>query len=420
MLSSLYSPSVPPMKVSRTLILPLAVCCALAFGAAACGGDDDTQASEPTPAPAETRSPAPEPSDPAPAPAEVTPAEPAADEADPAPPPESEPDGFQVSDTEVPTPTSVPAGAIAIVGAGPVEQAAFDALVSQREASSVGQGGEFPAVGTPEYEALKNQIVDFLVQREQFEQEADAVGVTVTEEEVEARLDELKQQFFEGDEGRYEQELTDQGLTQEQVLEDIRFQMLTDALYEQVTENVVVGDEEIEAYYDENIESFLSPESREVAHILVETKEEADELATRIAAGEDFAQLAEENSLDEGTAANGGQYTAVRGLSVPEFDEVAYALETGETSDPVETQFGWHIIRALEDATPAETQPLEDVRDQIESLIRTDKESAVVDAWLAALQAKYIGKVLYAPGFEPPPSVDEEATAGDGAEESTP
>ncbi len=423
MLSSLYSPSVTPMTRPRTLILPLVACCALALGVSACGGGDDPQAAETTP-PAETAPPAPEPSEPAPEPAPpAEPAEPAPTESaggeTEAAPPEPSPGEIEIADNEVPTPTSVPAGAIAAVGAGAVEQETFDQRMGLLEQQAVNQGSEFPSPGTAEYETLKNQTVDSLVETEQYTQEAEALGISVTDEQAIARLDEIKADLFQGDEERYQEELANQALTEEQVIEQLRYQELSNALVERVTSGVVVTDDDMAAYYEENMESFVTPESREVAHILVETEEEAAAVLVQLADGEDFAQLAEENSLDEASAVNGGLYTAVRGLSVPEFDEEAYSLETGAISDPVETEFGWHIITALEDATPATKQTLDEASEQVDDLIRREREGSIFALWLEAVAAKYEGKVLYAPGFEPPPSIIEDP-ASDGAEESTP
>ena len=417
MLFSLYSPSPVKMTRLKKLTLLALAACALALVVAACGGDD-SEAGQETAPPTEPAPPDPPSDPPAPEP-DPTPPEPSDTTTDPGVEPEPPPSEVAIAPGDVPTPTEVPAGAIAVVGEGVIEQARFDQLIGQREQTTVNQGGEFPAVGTVEYETVKNQLVDFLVQREQFTQEAIALGVDVTDEDVRARLDELKEQFFEDDEARYLEELEEQGLTEEQVLSDLRFQQITDELFALVTGEIEITDEEISTYYTENQESFTSPEQREVAHILVETKEEADTVYEQAEAGEDFATLAEENSIDEGTAVNGGAYTAVKGLSVPEFDEVAYALETDAISEPVETQFGWHVIKALEDIQPSALQPLDEVRDQIEGLIRSEQESTVVDEWLTALEAKYEGKVLYAVGFEPPPT-DEPVDEDPSIEEAPP
>jgi len=90
-------------------------------------------------------------------------------------------------------------------------------------------------------------------------------------------------------------------------------------------------------------------EQAHARHILVETEEEAKDVIARLEAGEDFADLAAELSQDSGSAANGGDLGFVpRGRFVPEFDEVVFSLPVGQVSDPVQTQFGWHIIEVLE------------------------------------------------------------------------
>ncbi|MFQ5426878.1 MAG: peptidylprolyl isomerase [Gaiellales bacterium] len=304
----------------------------------------------------------------------------------------------------MPTPESVPSGSIAIVGDTGIEQSTYDQLIAQRETAVVGGGGEFPTAGTPEFETIKNQAVQFLVQREEFRQEADAVGISVTDDDLQGELDSLKDQFFDGDDERYQAELERQKLTEEQVLGDIEVRLVQDALFAGITADVTVSDDEIQTYYDEHSDDFTSPESRNVAHILVADKAEADDLYQQLQGGADFAELAAANSIDTGTANNGGEYVAVRGQSVPEFEEAAYSLQTGEISEPVKTQFGWHIITALDDVVPERVQSVDQVSDQINGLLRRDAETARVAAWVDALDAKYAGKVLYAPGFEPPPT----------------
>lgn len=91
-----------------------------------------------------------------------------------------------------------------------------------------------------------------------------------------------------------------------------------------------------------------SAEQVHAAHILVETQDLARELAEQLANGADFGQLATEHSIDEGTAPNGGDLGwFTRDEMVPPFAEAAFALEPGQTSEPVESEFGWHIIRSL-------------------------------------------------------------------------
>jgi foldase protein PrsA len=410
----------------RTRFALAACACASALALAACGGDSATEAAPPAP-PAPPAEPAqPEPAPPAeppaetPAPAEPTPAEPTPAEptepapAEPAEPAPAEPT-LPLADNEVPTPGAVPDGAIAIVGDVAVEKATFDKLIAQREQAVKAQGGEFPAAGTPEYEALKNQYVGFLVQKEQFSQEAAAQGVSVTEDEVTVKLDELKEQFFEGDQKKYQEELEKNSLTEEQVRDDLSYQLLSQKLYDKVVAGISITSEEIQEYYDGHADEFTLPEQRLVAHILVDTKKKAEDIVTQLDAGADFAELAKKSSQDPGTKENGGEYLAVKGQSDQAFEQAAYELETGAISAPVKSAFGWHVIKALEDVEPSKTQELGEVRAQIDAVLKRTKEGTAAQAFVDALDAKYAGKILYATGYEPPADADAAATATETA-----
>lgn len=298
----------------------------------------------------------------------------------------------------------VPANAVAVVGETPILRSDFDRLFRQAEAAYKAQQRDFPDPGTPEYEQLKNQTVDFLIQRVEFAKEAEALGITVGDEEVTARLNDLKQQFFEGDEQAYQDELEAQGITEADVLADLRAQIISQRLFDHVTKDETVTDEEVRRYYDDNREQFTTPESREVAHILVDSKELADDLYRRLQDGADFAALAKKHSTDTGSAEEGGKLTDVRGSFVPEFEEVAFALETGEIGEPVKSQFGWHVIKALADTKPEKVTPFEEVRESIREQLLQEKRNRVMAAWVEEVRAKYADQIAYATGFGPAPA----------------
>jgi foldase protein PrsA len=307
----------------------------------------------------------------------------------------------------------LPADTIAVVGGTPILRADFDRFFRQAEAAYEAQGRDFPATGTPEYEALKQQAVDLLVQRVQFAMEAELLGVTVSDADVAARLQELKDQFYQGDEAKYAEELEKFGITEADIEADLRAGLLNQELFDEVTKGASVTEEEVDAYYAENEDRFSHPDTREVAHILVETKKEADDIVAQLADGADFAELAKEKSTDTVSAADGGKLSACRGelCSTPlvkEFEEVAFALETGDVSEPVKTQFGWHVITALADIVPAGTTPLAEVRDSIREQLLQEERNQVMSDWVVEARAKYDGQVRYQIGFAPAAS----ATAG--------
>jgi foldase protein PrsA len=305
----------------------------------------------------------------------------------------------------------VPADAIALVGDRAIPKSEYDRLLAQAQATYEAREQEFPAAGTPEFAQLRNALVRSLVEQAQFEIAAEEMDLTVTDEELETRLDELKEQFFEGDDAKYQEELEKQGLTEEQVLKDLRTRMLSEKIFEQVTSEVEVADADIAAYYEENKTQFEQPSSREVRHILVKTKAQADEIHAELENGGDFAKLAKQHSEDPASAKEGGTFVAQKGATVAPFDKVAFELETGELSEPVKTQFGWHIIEATGDIEEASTQPLTDVEEQISTTLLEEKKNARINEWVEELQARFAELVVYAPGFEPPPEA--ETTSGE-------
>jgi parvulin-like peptidyl-prolyl isomerase len=295
----------------------------------------------------------------------------------------------------------VPADAVAVVAGTSIPKAAYDRLFAQAEKAYEAQQREFPAAGTPEYEQLKNQTVEFLLDRAIREKEAETLGIAVTDQEVADRLTELKQQFFEGDEQKYQDELEAQEVTEEDVLADLRAQLISQKIFDQVTADVTVTDDEVQQYYDDNEEQFTTPESREVAHILVDDKKLADDLYQQLQDGADFAELAKEHSTDTASAEQGGKLTDVRGSFVPEFEDVAFALETGEIGEPVKSQFGWHIITALEDTKPEATTPFAEVSDTISEQLLDERKDALMLEWVRDARAKHAATIGYATGFEP-------------------
>jgi foldase protein PrsA len=300
------------------------------------------------------------------------------------------------------TAEDVPADAIALVGDIEVPRAEFDELMKRAEANYKQQKRDFPKAGTPEYQDLKTRAVAFLVQRYQFRAEAEELGVTASEKEVDKKLDELKQQAFEGDEKKFAAALKREGLTEEQARQEIEDRVLQEKLYAKVTEDTKVSEKEIEDYYAKNKAQFTQPASRDVSHILVKQKAKADELYAQLQAGASFATLARQNSTDTSTKKTGGKLPVTKGSTVPPFDKRAFSLKTGEISAPVKTQFGWHIIKANGTIKAERATPLDEVKDSIKQQLEQQKKNETLEKWLKGLEKKYENATVYAAGFEPP------------------
>jgi parvulin-like peptidyl-prolyl isomerase len=304
----------------------------------------------------------------------------------------------------------VPTDAVAVVDGTAITKESLDELLARAKKSYTQQKREFPKAGTPEYQSLQNQAVAYLVQREEYAREAEELGVEVTDAQIAKKVDEVKKQFFKNDEKKFNAGLKQQGYTVAALREDIRAQLVSEGIYEDITKGVNVSDADLQKYYDKNKERYSVAESRAVRHILVKTKAEADRLHTQLESGANFAALAKQSSLDPGSKDQGGNLTVSRGQTVAPFDKAAFSLETNELSEPIKTEFGYHLIQPLAAVKAGSVTPFAQVKSQIRTQLLEERKSAAVNDWAADIQKEYEGKVTYAAGFEPPETSTGEET----------
>ena len=299
--------------------------------------------------------------------------------------------------------TKVPSDAVAVVNGQPVTKSQLDQLITQAKVTYKNQKRPFPKAGSAEYQALQTQAITFLVQRSEFAQEADKMGIKVTDQQVEDRLNQIKKQYFKSDPKAYLKQLAQQGLTDSQVRDDLRAQLISEAIFAKVAGKVKVTDKQIADYYAKNKSQYHQPESRDVRHILVKNKALADKLYKEIRAnkGATFAALAKKYSQDPGSKNVGGKLTVSKGQTVPPFDQAAFTLPTKAISTPVHTQYGWHIIQALSDIRPAKTTPIASVKESIRQQLLQTQKNAAMTAWVADQKKKYDKKTRYQIGYGP-------------------
>jgi foldase protein PrsA len=236
--------------------------------------------------------------------------------------------------------------------------------------------------------------------------------VTVTDAQVDNQLKTIKKTYFGGSEKRFQAELKRQCITDAEVRTEIRANVLSDSVFKKITAGAKVSDADAKAYYDSHKSVYTQPETRVVRHILVKDEKLADRLYAQLKGGAAFAALARKYSQDPGSKAQGGQLTISRGQTVPEFDKVAFSLKTGETSKPVKTQFGWHVIRAEKDATKSKSTPFSQVRGAIRQQLLQQEQNSASQQWLSGVQAEFAKKVHYAAGLAPAQTTTAPATTG--------
>lgn len=163
-------------------------------------------------------------------------------------------------------------------------------------------------------------------------------------------------------------------------LKEMEKSLLTQYATKKLIDNVSVEDNELQDYYNAHTSSFMSKEQAKANHILVSTLEQANEIREEIINGLDFKEAAKKYSTCPSKDASGDLGTFTRGQMVPEFEEVAFSMKPGTISEPVKTQFGYHLIE-LDELTPAQVLPFDVVKEKVRQ-----------DLLLAKRQAEYLAK----------------------------
>ncbi|CAI9395736.1 peptidylprolyl isomerase [Niallia sp. Sow4_A1] len=222
---------------------------------------------------------------------------------------------------------------------------------------------------------ISNKVVDL---------EADKEKVKVTDKEIQAELDKMVEQY--GGQDTFNTLLAQNGLTEDVFKEQIEQNLKVTKILEP---SIEITDDEIKTYFEDNKESLDTPEQVEASHILVEDEETAKEVKKKLDEGGDFAELAKEYSTDTQTKESGGELGYFSsGQMVEEFDKAAFAMDVDEISDPVKTDYGYHIIKVT-GKQEAKEATLEESKDQIKETLLDQKVQEQASTWLSEATAKY-------------------------------
>jgi peptidyl-prolyl cis-trans isomerase D len=165
---------------------------------------------------------------------------------------------------------------------------------------------------------------------------------------------------------------------------------------QKLRERVNVGPQDVERYYNANIQQFSTPEQVRASHILLKTegkdeatvRKQAEDVLAKVRAGGDFAALATQFSEDEASKVKGGDLDFFpQGRMVPEFDAVAFSMQPGVVSDLVKTQYGFHIIKVT-DKRAAQQRPIEEVRDQVTEQLKWERAQDQAKSLASRLDAQ--------------------------------
>jgi peptidyl-prolyl cis-trans isomerase C len=242
------------------------------------------------------------------------------------------------------------------------------------------QGGQ---VTDDQLAALKNDILDSLIEREVLYQQSQKDGIQITDQTIDDQLAAIKKRF--PNETEYKNALSKMNLSENEVKAQIKRGLsIKELIDQQVTSKVVITDEESKAYYDKNPQRFKQPEQIKASHILIKVDAKADEakkaearqriekVQQKLKDGGDFAALAKEYSEGPSSAKGGDLGYFRHGQMVKPFEEAALALKPNEVSDVVETRFGYHLIKVY-DNKPEQTLAYADVKDKIIQRLKQEK-----------------------------------------------
>lgn len=262
-------------------------------------------------------------------------------------------------------------------------------------------GGPIPA---DQRDRIYRGVLDQLVGYKLLLQEAKARKVVVADADVDARIAEVKKQFPSED--LFMQTLIDRKMTLEQIKADARRDLSIARLIEaEISQRVALKPGQAEDFYKNNPDRFTEPERVRASHILIaaenadaaakaQAKTKAGQILKDLKAGKDFAALARQHSQDPDSAVNGGDLGFfAQGQMVGPFNDVAFSLKPGATSDLVETQFGYHIIRVAE-KQPGRTVPLEEVRPRLDEYLKHQNRESETESFVKALRAKSKVEIL--------------------------
>lgn len=226
------------------------------------------------------------------------------------------------------------------------------------------------------------QTLNTMITEELLQQELNKKSITVTDADVDKDIETLKASF--PSESQFESALQQNGMTMDDLKEQTKTQI---ELKKLMGDKIKVTDEEVKEIYDQNKDSFATPEQVRASHILVETKEEAEKIEKELKEGADFAAIAKEKNQDATKDTGGDLNFFGRGEMDPAFEEAAFKLKKGEISGPVKTSFGYHIIKVT-DHKEATNPTFEDKKEEIRGQLENQKVYQGSNAYIQELKDK--------------------------------
>lgn len=243
---------------------------------------------------------------------------------------------------------------------------------------------------------VKSRILENLIDAEILYQQSQKEGVKVDDQAINKQIETIKKRF--SDEAAYQKALEGMDVSEEEIRTKIRRGLAIKQLLDtDVLQKIAITNEETKKFYNNNPNLFKQKEQIKASHILIKVAPDADEskkiqarkkieaVQKKVRQGEDFGLLAKTNSEGPTAQRKGDLGYFGRGRMVKPFEDAAFALNVGEVSKIVETQFGYHLIKVI-DKKPPRTIPYKEVQQKLEQHLNKEKEKTEIQGYIENLK----------------------------------
>jgi peptidyl-prolyl cis-trans isomerase C len=284
---------------------------------------------------------------------------------------------------------------IAVVNGSVITQEELDREIDRIRQEFLSKGKSLNDSQIPK---IKEEVLESLIDFELLYQESQNKAIKIEKGTIDEYIMKMKKQF--PTEAEFKNTLTTLNLTETTLKAQIKRRLAIEQFISTyLAKNTTVSDQEIKDFYEKDPTLFKQPEQVRASHILIKidpqanesqkatSKKKMQEIQNKLKNGEDFAALAKEFSQCPSSAKNGDLGYFGRGNMVKPFEEVSFALKTGEVSDIVETQFGYHLIKVT-DKKPESTLPFENIKDRLGKYLKQNKVQKDVKLYVQKLKEK--------------------------------
>ena len=250
-----------------------------------------------------------------------------------------------------------------------------------------------------EYDQLKGQVMQFLIQAQWVLQESDKQGIKVSNAEVQRSFQDQKKQAFPTEKA-YQRFLQSSGMSEKDILFRVKLDTLQQRLTQKITQKQgTVSDADITAYYQKNRKRFAQPERRNLEVVLTKSKAKAVRARRLLTHGQGFKRVAKKYSIDQASKAQGGKLPDVaKGQQEKALDSAVFKAKKGKLTGPVKTQFGWYVFE-VEKVTKASQQTLDQAKETIRQTLASQNQQKALDKFVADFQKKWKERTECRDGF---------------------